>query len=87
MLSIRNVDQKGRLGLGEDFASRTVIVERVGEDEIVIKLARVIPESESWLYKNKSALNQVRDGLEAARKGRIGKGPNLKRAARLAKKL
>jgi hypothetical protein len=87
MLSVRNTDQKGRLVLGGDFANRTVLVERVGEDEIIIKLARVIPESEAWLYKNKAALNQVREGLEAARQGRVNRGPNLKSAIRLAKKL
>jgi hypothetical protein len=46
----RNVDSKGRLTLGEAFANRTVLVEERGEGEVLIRLARVIPEREAWLY-------------------------------------
>jgi hypothetical protein len=36
-------------------------------DEIVLPLARVIPEREAWLYDNKEAQDAVRRGLEQAR--------------------
>ena len=42
----KNTDAKGRLTLGEAFANRTVLVERRG-DELIVKLARVIPENEA----------------------------------------
>lgn len=62
---------------------RTVIVEEHG-DEVVVKLARVIPEREAWLYQNPKALASVRRGLEQAREGRLTKGPDLRRARGIA---
>lgn len=80
----RDVDAKGRITLGAAFANRTMIVEERG-DEIVLKLARVIPEREAWLYENDEALASVRRGLAQAKAGRlVKKGPNLKAAAKLA---
>jgi hypothetical protein len=79
----RNVDAKGRVALGERFANRTVIVEPRGNDEVVIRLARVIPEREAWLYANPEALGSVRRGLSQARSRRFAKAPpDLKGAAR-----
>jgi hypothetical protein len=83
---IRNTDSKGRLTLGDAFANRTVLVEQRG-DEIVLRLARVIPEREVWLYDNPAALASVRRGLKQARKGQFSDGPDLRKAASLAKKL
>jgi hypothetical protein len=50
-------------------------------------LARVIPERESWLYENSTALDAVRRGLKQARSRELSDGPDLKKAAKLAKKL
>jgi len=36
-------------------------------------MADIIPASETWLYKNKEALESVRRGLKDAAKGRISK--------------
>ena len=74
---VKNVDSKGRLTLGESFANRTVIVEgRVG-GEVVIRLARVVPEREAWLYENEPAEVSVRRGLKQARDGKFArKGPS-----------
>ena len=83
---VRNTDSKGRLTLGEAFANRTLLVEERG-DEIVLRLARVVPERETWLYENPSALASVRRGLKQARKGQLSDGPDLQKAAALAKKL
>jgi hypothetical protein len=79
----RNADSKGRLTLGERFANRTVLIEDHG-CELVIRLAKVIPEQEAWLYENKDALTRVRRGLKQAREGRTTKGPDLAAARRLA---
>lgn len=83
----KHTDSKGRITLGESFANRTMLVERRG-DEIVLRLARVIPEREAWLYDNEKALASVREGLRQARAGAFAKtGPNLARAARTGAKL
>lgn len=83
----REIDSKGRITLGAAFANRTVIVEE-RENEIVLKLARVIPEREAWLYENEEALAAVRRGLNQARTGKLArKRPDLKAAAELAKSL
>jgi hypothetical protein len=81
----KNVDSKGRLTLGESFANRTVLVEDHGEGEVLITLARVIPEREAWLYDNKKALASVRRGLNQAASGKFAKkGPDLGGAAALS---
>ena len=80
---IRNTDSKGRITLGESFANRTMLVERHG-DEIVLRLARVIPESEAWLYENPKALKLVRRGLDQASKHEFSQGPDMAAAAKLA---
>jgi hypothetical protein len=82
----KKTDSKGRLTLGEAFANRTVIVEERG-NEIVLHLARVIPEGEAWLYDNPTALAAVRRGLKQARSRALSDGPDLAKAARLAEKL
>ena len=86
--SHKSTDSKGRVTLGGHFANRAVIVEQRSDDEVVVRLARVIPEREVWLYKNPKALTSVRRGLEQARKGDVAKNPpDLKAAAKLAKQL
>ena len=84
----KSTDSKGRVTLGAHFANRAVIVEHRSEDEVIVRLARVIPEREVWLYKNPKALTSVRRGLEQARKGSVTKNPpDLKAAAKLTKQL
>ena len=86
-ISTRDVDSKGRVTLGPAFANRTVIVEQ-RDDEIVLKLARLIPEREAWLYENETALNSVRRGVNQAKGGKFTKkGPDLKAASKLAELL
>jgi hypothetical protein len=86
--SHKSTDSKGRVTLGGHFANRAVIVEQRSDDEVVVRLARVIPEREVWLYKNPKALAAVRRGLDQARKGDVAKNPpDLKAAAKLAKQL
>ena len=82
----KNTDAKGRLTLGEAFANRMVIVEERG-DEIVLHLARAIPEREAWLYDNPTALAAIRRGLKQARSRELSDGPDLAKAAKLSEKL
>jgi hypothetical protein len=83
----KTADDKGRVALGRQFANRAVIIETVSDTEIVIKLARVIPESEAWLYENPKALAAVRKGLTQARAGEVTAGPNVDADAALAAEL
>ena len=84
----KNTDSKGRVTLGGHFANRAVIVEHRSDDEVIVRLARVIPEREVWLYKNPKALASVRRGLDHARKGKVAKNPpDMKAAVKLAKQL
>ncbi len=73
----KTADSKGRVVLGRSFANRHVIVEQISETEVVVKMARVIPESEAWLYDNSAALNSVRTGLAQARTGEFVQGPDV----------
>ena len=80
----KSTDSKGRVTLGGRFANRAVIVEHRSDDEVTVRLARVIPEREAWLYENPKALAAVRRGLDQARKGGVAKNPpDLKAAAKL----
>jgi hypothetical protein len=83
----RSTDSKGRLTLGEPFANRTVIIEERAEGEFILRLARVIPAREAWLYENPKALKSLRDGLHQARQRKFAKAPDLDAAARLASQL
>lgn len=83
----KTTDNKGRVVLGSGFANRAVIVEQLSNTELLIKLARVIPESEAWVYGNPEAIGAVRNGLAQARAGEIGEGPDVDADAELAAKL
>ena len=60
---------------------RTVIVEQRG-DEIVVRLARVIPETEAWLYSDAEALASLRRGLSQAKAKSFSRNPPKLEAAR-----
>lgn len=84
----KSTDAKGRVALGGHFANRAVIIEHKSEDEVVVRLARVIREREAWLYENPKALASVRRGLDQARMGKVAKNPpDLNKAAKLAARL
>ena len=84
----KSTDSKGRVTLGGHFANRAVIVEHRSDDEVIVRLARVIPEREVWLYENPKTLAAVRRGLDQARKGNLTKNPpDLIAAAKLAEQL
>lgn len=77
-MTAKTTDSKGRVTLGGKFANRTVLIEEIDETEVRVTLARVIPEREAWLWKNKKALAMVQRGLEQARKRQSVPGPDLK---------
>ena len=73
----RNTDAKGRVTLGKHFANRTVLIQHTSENEVIVKLARVIPEDELWLHENQSALESVQRGIAEASAGQGGEAPDL----------
>lgn len=83
----KHVDSKGRLTLGEAFANETVLVEPHGEDEVIVRRARVIPVREAWVYENKAALASVRRGLQQAAEHSFVAGPDIAADAELAEQL
>lgn len=84
----KSLDSKGRLTLGERFANKTVLVRRVSDDQVVVTLARVIPEREAWLFDNPKAKASVRRGLSQAKARRFSKTPpDLAADAALTRKL
>ena len=80
---VKTVDTKGRLTLGQKYAGRTVeLVEKPGE--VVVKVVKVVPEHEAWLWENPTALGLVEEGLNQIRQGDISGGPDLAEAFRFA---
>lgn len=83
----KTIDSKGRIALGGRFANQSVLVEE-REGEFLVKIARVIPANESWLYENKKALASVRRGLEQAKSGKASnRPPDLAKARALADRI
>ena len=71
----KKLDSKGRLVLGPEFANATVLVEELGDGEVRVQKAAVIPLRESWLLKNKEAMDLVQRGLAEARAGKLNQNP------------
>lgn len=74
-MTTKQVDSKGRLTLGAEFAGSLVIVDDSEPDAIVIRKAVAIPEREAWLFRNKKALAAVERGLDQARSGEFSNNP------------
>ncbi len=81
---VLTADDKGRVLLGGIFAKRMVIVEKVSDTELVVKL---IAKREEWVFKNPEALASLRRGLADARAGRVAPAPDLEAANALAEQL
>lgn len=67
-------DSKGRIQLGKlakNIVRYQVIEENDGRLILLPEIA--IPASEVWLYKNKEALEAVKQGLEQSASGKIKK--------------
>ena len=72
---IKTADSKGRITLGQRFANKPVIIEDLSDTEVKVSLARVIPESEVWLYENPEARELVFRGLEQAKARQFADDP------------
>ncbi len=71
----KTTDAKGRVALGHRFANKTVIIREIDPTEVVVTVARVIPEREAWLYENESAREIVTTGLRQAETGEFSDSP------------
>ncbi len=69
------VDAKRRVALGKILAQSvsSYRIYRNGFGQIILDPMVTIPAHEAWLFKNKEAAQLVKQGLEDARKGRVGK--------------
>jgi len=74
-MTTKTADSKGRINFGKNFANKTFIIEQIGETEMKIELARVIPEREAWLYQNSEAKESVMRGLRQAKARQFSKSP------------
>ena len=71
----KTTDAKGRVALGQRFANKTVIIREVDATEMLVTIARVIPEREAWLYESKVAKGLVTTGLQQAATGQFSDSP------------
>jgi hypothetical protein len=74
-METKTVDSRGRINLGKEFANKTFLFEKIGDTEIRLELAAVIPERELWLYKNPKARESLEVGLEQAKAGQFSASP------------
>ncbi|MCX5873294.1 MAG: hypothetical protein NTY51_08685 [Deltaproteobacteria bacterium] len=74
-METKTVDSRGRINLGKEFANKTCFFEKIGETEIRLELAAVIPERELWLYKNLEAKALLEIGLEQAKAKQFSASP------------
>ena len=74
-MTTKTADSKGRVALGKAFADSPVIVQWISETEVRIVKARIMPESEAWLWDNPEAIGMVKRGLQQARKRDFAENP------------
>ncbi|MEW6348618.1 MAG: hypothetical protein AB1646_06120 [Thermodesulfobacteriota bacterium] len=74
-METRTVDSRGRINLGKEFANKTFFFEKIGETEIRLELAAVIPERELWLYRNPEARALLEVGLQQAKEAQFSTAP------------
>jgi hypothetical protein len=75
MQTAKRADSKGRIVLGASYANKMLLIEVKAGGDVLIKKAAVIPENESWLHKNKSALTSVMKGVEQAKHHKFSPSP------------
>jgi hypothetical protein len=76
-MTTKITDSKGRVALGKSFANKTVFVRKISETKVVIETARVIPDSETWLWDNEAAIQSVQRGLKDAHDEKFVTGPDV----------
>ena len=48
---IKTIGSSGQISLGKKFAGQTVMLDEIEAGVWIVKLGRLIPDSEKWLYK------------------------------------
>ena len=48
---VKTIGSSGQISLGKGYAGRTVLVEQIEDGVWLVKSAKVIPDSESWLHE------------------------------------
>lgn len=76
-LPIRKTDKGGRLSLGAEYANLLAEVTKVNDSELRVRFGDFVPKDEKWLHENKLAMEMVRDGLAAAKRGDFVEGPDI----------
>ena len=71
----KTTDDKGRVALGKRFANKTVIIREIDATEILVTLARVMPEREAWLFENDAVKALVATGLQQAEAHQFSDSP------------
>ncbi len=74
-METKTADSRGRINLGKEFANRTFLFERIGETEMKLELAAVIPEKELWLYRNPEAQKALFEAIERVKSGEFADSP------------
>ena len=74
-METKTIDSRGRINLGKEFANKTCFFEKIGETEIRLELAAVIPERDLWLYKNPEAKALLEIGLEQSKSRQFSASP------------
>ena len=74
-MTTKTADSKGRVALGKAFANSPVIIQWVSPTEARVVKAKVIPESEAWLWDNQEAFGMVKQGLHEAKQRKFTENP------------
>jgi hypothetical protein len=86
MGAAKQIDSKGRLLLGSEFAGTTFLMETQKDGSLLLRPAVTVPVETAWFFKNAKAQKLVKAGLEEAASGKLKK-INLASDAKLVAKL
>jgi len=71
-IGTRTIDERNRLTVGEILKGfKRIRLYRNESGEVLLQPIAEIPASELWLFKNPEAINDVREGLRDASKGKV----------------
>lgn len=74
-METKTADSRGRINLGKEFANKVFLFEKIGETEMKLELAAVIPEKERWFHKSPEAQETVLRAMERLRAGEFADSP------------
>jgi hypothetical protein len=73
MGNAKQIDSKGRLLLGNEFAGATFLVESQKDGSLLLRPAVTVPVETAWFFKSQKAQNLVKAGLKEAAQGKLKK--------------